>query len=99
MSKKEPIKINTVIEKLIKNTEKKRKEFKKKEDLVNFLEEKFLPGISSHVEFGSVRKKITLRVDNPIWMQEVNFRRNELISLINEFFGKDKVKEICIKKG
>ena len=98
MSKKEPCRIDEIIEKVMKNTEKKRKELKKKEGLINFLEERFLHDFSKHVRFGDIRRKITVKVDNSIWMQEINFRRDELMSLINEFFGKDKVKEICVRK-
>ena len=97
--KKEPLKIDSLIERVIKNTENKRKEYAQKEDLLCFLEKKFNPGISRHIQLGNLRKKkMVIKVDSTIWMQEINFRSSELVALINEFLGGDKVDKITLRK-
>lgn len=99
MEKKEPIRIDSLIEKIIKNAKSKKREFSKKKDLLRFLELRFTPGISKHIQLGTLRKrKMVIKVDSAIWMQEMNFRSRELVSLINEFFGENKVERITLRR-
>ncbi|NOZ63505.1 MAG: DUF721 domain-containing protein [Caldiserica bacterium] len=97
MKKKEPLKIDSLIEKVLKNAENKKREYIQREDLLRFLETRFNPGISRHIQLGKLRKKrMTIKVDSTIWI--MNFRNRELISLINEFLGGDKVDKITLRK-
>ena len=53
---------------------------------------------NSFIKFGELkRKKITIGVDNPSWLFELKFRKQEIMRTLNKFLGKEKIQQVKLR--
>ncbi|MCD6521874.1 DUF721 domain-containing protein [Candidatus Calescamantes bacterium] len=98
MGKKEPERLDGILEKIIKEIEKRKEKTLNKKEVYELLEKEVLPGISRHIKFGELkRKKITIGVDNPSWLFELKFRKQEIMRTLNKFLGREKIQEVKLR--
>ncbi len=98
MTKREPRKLEGILESLLKEIEKKKRWNLNRAEIFRLLEEKILKGISHHIKFGEIKRgKVTMMVDNPVWCYELRFKKDLIKSVLNEYLGKEKIKEVRVR--
>lgn len=56
--------------------------------------------IATHTRPTGIRyKKLYIVVDNPVWLQEISFYKDDLVNNVNKYFGKIVIKEVYLKTG
>ena len=100
MREKSPELIGTILQKVWNNIEKKREErvalTKIEEDIRGVLGKK----LYSHIKLTKpYRKKMTILVDTPVYLQEVVLNREALVDIVNESTGKEIIREVKFRVG
>jgi predicted nucleic acid-binding Zn ribbon protein len=44
-------------------------------------------------------RKLYIVVDNPVWLQEISFYKDDLVNNVNKYFGKNVVSGVFLKVG
>ncbi len=98
MKKKVASSLGDILPEIVRRLEKEKNPSKESIDA----EWKAICGDSAfkHSRPGTLRKKIlTVKVDSPAWLQELDLQKRKLLKGLKRIFGKDRISEIRFKIG
>lgn len=90
--------VSKIIETIFKDLTSQEKE--RERQVFEILMSQFTKEERKHIKFLSLYKKVlTLKVDSPVWMYSINFKKAELLKIAQDKAGADAVGKINLKIG
>lgn len=90
--------VSKIIETVFKDLTSREKE--KERFVFEILMSQFNEKEKGHIKFLSLYKKVlTLKIDSPVWMYSINFKKPKLLKIVQNEAGPDVVERINLKIG
>lgn len=90
--------VSKIIETIFKDLTSQEKE--KERNIFKVLLSQFNEEERKHIKFLSLYKKVlTLKVDSPLWMYSINFKKAKLLKIAQDEAGANAVRKINLKIG
>jgi len=100
MARRGPEQLNSILEKVWKKIEKQKEERAEISRVLDKLNLVLGKNISAHVKpYKIYRKKLIIRVNAPVYLQELLFKKEKIIEAVNQVFGKERIKEVNFRVG
>lgn len=100
MAKRGPEQLSSILEKVLGKIEKQKKEKAEISKVLDKLNLVLGKNISSHVKpYKIYKKKLIIRVNAPVYLQELLFKKEKIVEAVNQTFGKEIIKDVNFRVG
>jgi len=100
MARRGPEQLNSILEKVWSKIEKQKEERAEISKVLDKLNLVLGKNINAHVKpYKIYRKKLIIKVNAPVYLQELLFKKEKIIEAVNQVFGKERIKEVNFRVG